>query len=252
MKTYVVLSDIQYPFHDDKVIKLVLRFIANLQPHGVVLNGDILDCYALSEFTKDPLGPQDLEKEITLAQGLMRRIKESDVKDKWWIDGNHEWRIQRHLGKHADAFRRFGRQATEKAVDALCLKSILDLEKYGFKYKPYGEYVKLGKLIVTHGDIVRKHSGYTARAHMEKYGCSVLVGHTHRLGAHYVRNTWGIHAAYEGGCLCRLDPDWLPYPNWQQGFSVVHVDERTGFFHLDQIPILNGKYFIYGGTKWAA
>ena len=53
--------------------------------------------------------------------------------------------------------------------------------------------------------------------------------------------------AYENGCLCRLDPKYVQFPDWQQGFSVVHVDEG-GFFNVQQIPILNRRCFFYGGT----
>ena len=55
-KTYVILNDIQYPFHDEQCLALVKLFIKDIKPDGVRLNGDIVDCYSISSFTKDPMG----------------------------------------------------------------------------------------------------------------------------------------------------------------------------------------------------
>ena len=103
--------------------------------------------------------------------------------------------------------------------------------------------------MVTHGDLVLKHSGQSAKAHFEKYGTSILHGHTHRLGIYYKRDVRGIHAAYENGCLCRLDPEYAIHPNWHHGFSMVQVEEG-GFFYVEQIPILNRKTLFYGGKRY--
>ena len=75
-----------------------------------------------------------------------------------------------------------------------------------------------------------------------------MIGHTHRLGIYYRRNRGGVHAAYENGCLCSLEPEYAQYPDWQQGFSVVHVD-KGGFFNVQQIPIIGRKTFLYGGVR---
>jgi hypothetical protein len=72
-KTYVVLNDIQIPFHDEEVLfGLVVPFVRELRPHGVVLNGDIVDNYEISDFTKDPkLRRMDLRAE---REGLDRLL----------------------------------------------------------------------------------------------------------------------------------------------------------------------------------
>jgi hypothetical protein len=69
------------------------------------------------------------------------------------------------------------------------------------------------------------------------------------MGIYYKRDSRGIHAAYENGCLCKLTPEYAQQPNWQQGFSVVHVDESTGLFNVQQIPILPDSTFFYGNTR---
>lgn len=238
MKTWAVLNDIQFPFHDARALERVLSFLEDLQPYGVILNGDVVDCYELSEFSKNPIQQGNLRREIELAHGLMARLGKVG-KEHWWLGGNHEDRLRRYLWNHAERFAR---------LEALAFEQLFGLASYGFKWKPWGGVLKLGKLIVTHGSMVAKHSGASGRAHFEKYGGSVLIGHTHRLGIFYRTDMRGVHAAYENGCLCRMNPEYVQYPNWQQGFSVVHVHPR-GWFHVNQIPILQGGRFFYGGTQ---
>ena len=55
----------------------------------------------------------------------------------------------------------------------------------------------LGKLMVTHGSIVSKHSGTSGKNHLEKYGTSILHGHTHRLGVYYKRDVRGVPGVAE-------------------------------------------------------
>lgn len=228
-------------------MRLVLDFVDELKPDGVVLNGDIVDCYSISDFDRNPLSQATLAKEIKCAQGLMAKLR--NIKERIWIGGNHEDRLRRHVWKNPRLIRELDRSSQERLVHALDFDTVFGLGEHGFRWFPYGATQYLGKLLVTHGSMVSKHSGQTARAHMDKYGTSVLVGHTHRGGVFYKRDIRGIHAGYENFCLCRMDPEYVQNPNWQQGFSVVHVDEKTGFFNVAQIPILPGNKFFYGGTE---
>lgn len=238
-QTWVVMNDIQIPFHDDRALSNVLRFVADLRPYGVILNGDVVDCYAISDFSKDPLKRADLDLEIRGAGQLMEQLAKFTTK-RIWIGGNHEDRLRRYMWKNAPALA---------VVPGQDFPTIFRLSDHGFSWLEYGDIYNLGKLLVTHGSIVSKHSAFTAKAHMEKYGSSVLVGHTHRLGTFYRRDIRGVHVAIENGCLCRLTPEYVQHPNWQQGFSVVHVDPKTRFFNVQQIPILPGGAFYYGGIK---
>lgn len=237
MKTFVVMNDIQIPFQDTQVLGLVLKFIDDLKPQGIILNGDVVDCYAISSFDKNPLKKAGLQREITGARRLMERLEK--VKEKIWLGGNHEDRLRRYLWKNPEF----------ADLEALTFSSLFQVKEHGFTFYPYGKSWMLGKLMVTHGFMVRSHSGISARAHFDRLGTSVLVGHTHRLGAYYKTNVRGQHAAYENGCLCRLDPEYVQNPDWQQGISIVTVMEN-GFFNVTQIPILHRRIFFYGKEKY--
>lgn len=238
MKTYLVSNDWQIGWEDKKVIdKLFFPFLEWLKPDVFVWNGDITDFYALSEFSKNPLSEDTIVSERKTTQEYMRRVKSYKfIKERYWLGGNHEDRFRRYIWKNAKAL----------GLDAdVTLADLFDTKGYGFVYSPYGSVHKAGKLDITHGSIVRQHSGWSGKAHYDKRGGSVLIGHTHRMGIYYRSNAKGVHAAYENGCLCQLNPEYVQDPDWQQGFAVVHVG-TNGYFSVQQIPVVGGTRIHYG------
>ncbi len=242
MITYVVTNDWQIPFHNTRIIDgLFMPFLKWLKPSGFIWNGDIIDNYTLSEFSHDPLSQTDLLNEVAITQDYMDQISHvKSLQTKIWLGGNHEDRVRRKIWKCLPDL-----QLDHKKV----FEDLFKPEQYGFEYYPYGAAVALGKLDVTHGYIVRQNSAYSGKAHFDRRGGSVLVGHTHRLGIYYKTNTKGTHAAFENGCMCSLEPEWCQDPDWQHGFSVVHVGDK-GFFHVQQIPIIDNSIMFYGNKIW--
>ena len=238
----VILNDIQLPFADRPVLDKVIDFIYELSVDQVILNGDIVDCFTLSDFDRNPLTEATLLDEIREAQLLMTDFEH--IEYKVWIGGNHEDRLRRYIWNHAKAFA---------GIAGLEFENLFDLSAYGFNWIPYGSGLDLGRLYVTHGEYVRTSSGASARKHFEEYGTSVIHGHTHRLGAYYKTRRRKMSVAYENGCLCSMYPgEWCRNPDWQQGFSVVH-SEPSGEFNVQQVPIFavgEKKVFYYGGEKF--
>lgn len=136
-------------------------------------------------------------------------------------------RLERYLKKHPELY----------SLDALKLPNLLDLKKYNIEYSDKG--IKLGSLKIIHGDIVRKYSGYSARAEMEKHDCSGISGHVHRLAIYYKRTPTRDLMWAESGCLCNLNPEYIDSPSWNQGFLYGYVEKDS--FAILPIPIVNGK-----------
>ena len=63
-QTTVVLNDLHGQFIDKVAFALALGFIKRQQPDNVVLNGDIVDFYKISNFDKDPLRLESLQDEL--------------------------------------------------------------------------------------------------------------------------------------------------------------------------------------------
>jgi hypothetical protein len=190
MQIHVVLNDIHFPFHSSSLNELVIPFVKELRPKGIHLNGDIVDMFQLSDFDKNPLTKTSVKTEQVLLAKFMREFRDVEIKE--FKEGNHEDRWRRYLWAHAPALVESG------MVD---FPTVFKLADHGFTYQEYGGKSWIGKLLLVHGSIVRKHSGMTARGHFEKYGCSVMHGHTHRLGSYFHTNINGPHVCYENGHL---------------------------------------------------
>lgn len=225
---FVVLSDIHFPYHDSKALKAVYKFLEQTPVDTIILNGDILDFYDVSSFDKDPARINSLQKELDLANKFFYKLRSLSSSSRIiFVKGNHEDRLERYLKKHPELY----------SLEALKLPNLLNLDNYCIEYKDKG--FKLGSLKIIHGTIVRKFSGYTARAEMEKNDCSGISGHTHRLAVYYKRTPSRDLMWAESGCLCDLNPEYVDCPSWTQGF-LYGIIERDSF-SIAPIPIVKGK-----------
>ena len=127
----VSLSDFQLPFIDEPLTDAIVEFISDYKPHDIILNGDILDCYEVSDFDKRPERLFHLGTEFEMAGDLIRRLKRYAAKDVqvWWVDGNHEERLQRAIWRRAQDFSFLVKDIPEAVgLDNLCAG-----------YVPYGK-----------------------------------------------------------------------------------------------------------------
>jgi hypothetical protein len=85
---WVVMNDLQIPFEDKPVLwDLVVPFVRELKPYGIVLNGDIVDNHEISDFSKDPKHRRmDLKSE---RKGLGRLLTALApvAKERWFLGG---------------------------------------------------------------------------------------------------------------------------------------------------------------------
>lgn len=241
MTTMVILGDTHNPYQDDKVVALVERFLADCQPDYLVYNGDINDFYQVSVYSKDPTRLGSLQQDFDVTTGMFARHAELLPNTKKIFSvGTHEVRWIHYLEQHAPALAK---------LNATKIEEIYKLKEYDIEYVPYEQGILVnGVFLIVHGDIVAQHSSYTAKRQYDKQGGNGLCNHTHRGGSYYKRDRFGVYGWWENFCLCRLDPDWLPNPDWIQGFSVVHFS-NTGRFWVEQVPIINYK-FIFGGKLY--
>lgn len=233
---WVIGSDFHAPHEHEESCELFYQITNYIQPERVILLGDVINLDAFSRYDKIPNHPGNWVEDVMSAGKILGNVRQAAPEaDLDWIKGNHEERLKKHLMRH----------------DPL-LYDVLDLEKLfvlvneddklkGWTYIDEPEIFEEDyNLILAHGEVVRKHSAYTAKAHLEKLLFSVIVGHSHRLGVHERSSARSRYMgeqpmfAVENGCLCRYDQ---PYVNgstsdWQRGFTVLDIDIS------DDIPLL--------------
>lgn len=239
LEKHVNIGDTHGVFVDQPVWAAVLDFVRDFAPDQVNLLGDIADFYGISRFDKDPNRQVRLQNEIDFTREvILAEVRRAAPAARiLWRLGNHEERLEKYIRTRAPEF------ASLRALDLASLFGTDDLDILVCE-----EDIQVGHVELTHGHMVRKHSGYTAKAMLDEYGSSVIHNHTHRLGAIYKTDRSGPHVAFENGCLCRMDPEYIAgTPNWQHGFSVGWV-LPDGRFHFEQIAVVDSA-FVYGG-KW--
>lgn len=242
----VILNDLHFPKHCQKSIDVALETISRLQPMMVILNGDTVDLLSVSRFPKDIRHNYTLlEERIAYHKFLDEVLEASDGAEIYETHSNHsgngtDGRWFRYLSERLGELATLPEVVTALSYENIFLGDYKDLVKHV-------DYVELcPDLVVAHGDVVRKHGGYSARGVLEKYYQSMIVGHTHRMGmtAQRIpgigsRNEKQIYV-WEMGCLCDLNPIYASSPNWQNGFGIVSIGE-DGTFGVEQVLVQNGR-----------
>lgn len=236
----IFLSDFHIPYQDDTCVNIVSKFMAKFKPDYIFLLGDIIDFYSISRFDKDPERLTSLQDDLDLTITHLYKIRQENPKAKIiYFEGNHCQRLMRYLWQHPEISK----------LKVLQLNNLLEFGKLKIEFIPWNKNYDFHGYQIEHGEIVRKHSGYTARGMMEKRGVSGISGHSHRLGTHYLSNCGGDYVWLENGCLCNRDPEYVKSPNWTNGFSVGYFKQNDERFAMEQICITKGKA-VYAGEEY--
>lgn len=214
---FIVLSDIHFPYQDDKALKAVYKFLEQHPVDTIILNGDILDFYDVSSFDKDPSRINSLQKEIDMANKFFSQLRKRHSGRIIFIGGNHDAdRLERYLKKHPELY----------SLNALKIDRILNLNEYGIDF--YRDEFRLGSLKIIHGDMVRKFSAYTARGELEKHDTSGISGHCFSEDVEVLTPT-----------------GWIPIIDVNVGDTVGTINKDTQAFEFNKV---NDK-FVYDNYK---
>jgi predicted phosphodiesterase len=185
IKKLVVAGDFHVPHHDSILFDLFLKFLSDFQPDYLVINGDFLDCFAISKFDKIPHSGR-MKDELELGWGLLKKIRDAIPETEIsYIEGNHEFRLRQYII----------RNAPERYDIAPDLPELLELNQFNIEWvgtkegasKWVDTYKRFGQLYVGHWDRVNKHSAMTAKNLVEDKGISLIQNHVHRGGTYHKR-----------------------------------------------------------------
>lgn len=248
---WLVSSDHHWGCHDERAEAIILQAIEAVRPRGYILNGDGADMLALSRYPKDARRGKawELRDEQHAAKSWWRAV--GSLMQQW--DGAVYETEANHSGNEiASRWRRWLNENASVLFQLDGFEEDCTYQRY-FHHRDVpvamvDEIVIAGDLRVRHGELVRKHGGYSARAHGDKWQSSVMHGHTHRIGSSIKRRP-GIPGVrpdeflrtFETGCACRLDPDYCPGGDWAQGFAIIHVDDASNDYGVELVQIINGR-----------
>ena len=238
-KRIAILSDIHIPYHDREALMLALNWVKDFAPDCIVLNGDIIDCYQLSNFQKDP-DERRFSEELEELQNFLSDLRDNFSCEIIYKMGNHEERYERWLwdkGKDVTGIK------GANGEDLLSWETVTHASKYGHKIVTNKRIIKAGKLNIGHGHEFGKSifsPVNPARGFYLRAKSSFIGGHYHQTSEHVERDlNGGITGCWSTGCLCDLNPAYMPINRWNLGFCAVEVDDTE--FTVYNKKIINGK-----------
>ena len=169
-----VASDLHFPYQDNKAIECFLKEVENKKPDMVVLNGDLLDFYRLSRFTKDPSG-KDPAEEIEMCREFLHRLRSITDVPIYYTIGNHETRLEKYI--------------LDQAPMIACLMDnvfqVIKTEDIGVI--GCSRFTINDNFVFEHGTRLGSKTGLSAIKELEAHYLSGATGHTHRLARYSTR-----------------------------------------------------------------
>ncbi len=240
LRKVLFIPDTHVPYQDKRAFDLMCKVAKTLKIDTAVILGDFMDCYSVSSHRKSPGRQLNLEDEILATHEVLDQLDALGFKEKHYIEGNHEWRLERYLADRAPDL--FG---------LVSIPKLLNLEERGWKWQPYNQLLRLGKLYLTH-DTGRSGVKAHDAARLDLGGKNVVIGHTHRMAYSVVRDLRGhTHVSAMFGWLG--DSKRVDYMHsakakreWPLGFGLGYWEPKTGVVHIQPVPIVFNRVCVEG------
>lgn len=232
---WLILADIHIPFHSQLAIEAVFEYAHTQKVDGLLLNGDVQDCHALSPWVVDK---RDFLMELELVIDFLDLLRqEFPKKPIVWKPGNHEDRLNIY-------YARFAPQLV--GLPTSDMETVLALDHRNITYLDRKQKVMAGKLPIIHGHELRGGNAQLvspARWLFLKAKNIAMCSHFHRTSDQREKTiqrkdivTWTT------GCTCSLEPDYNPEANnWNWGFALVNLNKDETFEVENKQILDNGK-----------
>ncbi len=249
-KTILIGTD----FHGKKCDPFVRRMFeeANrrIQPDVINMNGDFFDLADFSKYTSDPR-EFDVMGEILWNHDLLETLREDNPDAQIdFIEGNHEYRLFRHLGEQTPALK-----VLLCDLHGMDIPKLLGLDRYEVNFTGQASLKAF-----TEADVKKELS----RNFKLYWDCLLSCHYPERRklripgwgGHHHKHEVWPFFNPFFGACEFhqmgggqRRRADFMDGEIWQNGIMVVHCDTQTRHSVFEYIPIqdhcvLGGEYYF--------
>lgn len=235
-----IINDVHIPFQNKMNLKLALEYLQKKEINGLLLNGDILDCYKASKFMQDPRN-RNINEEFIMLREFIDTLNSMFNCPIYYKLGNHEERIESMVLRSVPELVHF-----VTFENCLADGGNFDFNEYKLTIIKDRRIVKFtDNLNIIHGHEYRAGSMFNpvgiARWLYTKAKSNAACGHAHKSDSFSARDigqktttTWAI------GCLCDTNPKYMPLNDWQSGFAYVRRTETDNFKFFNAI-IENGE-----------
>lgn len=250
-ETIIVGSDV----HDIKACPfwtaVFLDTIKRVQPQKVIINGDLFD---LPEFGKYVVDPRtwDVVGRIQWCHEFFEAIREAAPDaELWLIEGNHEYRLVRHLADATPALR-----AVLADLHKMTVADLLGLTKYGINYVAKGTLAAFTKGDVKE-EVKRNWKVFYDFIVAHHFGEGRQMGLPGFHGHHHSHAVWDVFSPlhqtsewHQLGAGRIRDATFTDGERWSNGFLIGHIDsqeKRVQFEYVDTTHnhvVVGGQWYV--------
>jgi predicted phosphodiesterase len=244
MKRILIISDLQIPYHDPKLVHNLIGFVKRYKPDQIVSIGDEIDLPSVSRWERGTIGEYagTIGRDRDMTVKILEQLRVTDV-----VRSNHTDRLFNYIANQAPGLM---------GIPELQLQNFLRLPELGITYHKKPMPIA-PNWIAVHGDHGRisQVAGQTALKQALQHGKSVVCGHTHRLGLTHATEASGgvigrILSGLEVGNSMQFSKASYTHgsANWQQGFGMLYVDGKN--VTPVAVPVHKDGSFVVEGKRY--
>jgi predicted phosphodiesterase len=138
----LLLSDIHVPYHNIQALTLALKYGLEHEVNTILLNGDIIDFYAISRFEKDPR-KRNFGHEVLMTRQFLATLRKLFPNAAiYYKCGNHDVRYDHYIMRNAPDLL---------GMDEFNFESLMKLDELNITFIPDKQIIHAGNLTILHG-----------------------------------------------------------------------------------------------------
>lgn len=238
VKRGIAVGDLHYPHDNPACKKILFDFVEDFSPDLFIFAGDMMDMETISFHNKRKPKLKEGKRLSYEYRGFqlsyLDRLKKvlSSETDKYWLYGNHEYRVERLIEEYPQY---------EGFIE---VNKNLDLQDW--TEISYNDVLSLGEMNFIHGHY---HNKYHSFKNVSTYGKQIFNWHVH------TNQVFTMHSPVNRlpkqgvsvGCMCDKNPEWLRNKpnNWVHQFMFFYLFGDGSFSYYLPI-IMHGRAVING------
>lgn len=248
-QTIVNVSDLHDITCDPFLRRLFIEACRRIKPEKIVLNGDTFDLPEFGKYTQDPRAYKLIER-VEWVHTLLKELREiCPEAEIVMVEGNHEFRLIRHLTEATPAL-----VTVLSDLHGFTVASLLGLDKFEVNYVARMDLAAFNErdikselaknYFIAYDAVLFHHFPEGA-----KMGYPGTNGHHHKYqAASYYSPIFGPYQWVQTGSGHMRSASYCAAEKWSNGFLVIHVDTHTRhsvFEYVDirDFAVLGGEFY---------
>lgn len=249
-KQTLIGSDLHDEWCDPFWLRVFVDAARRVQPDKIVLGGDLFDLPEFGKYTVDPRVWNPVAR-FRRVHAILRMLREAAPNAEIdLLEGNHEYRLLRHLSEATPALR-----TVLADLHGFTVAKLFGLDEFEVNYhsvadlgvfKPSDMKAEVSKNYLVCWDAVLVHHFPAGR----DMGIPGVHGHHHHhlVWRHYSKR-YGASEWHQLGCGHRRRASYCDADKWNNGFVLVHTDCSTSRSLFEYTS--TGDFAVFGGEYYA-